>query len=351
MWCRSILRAVSEANLVAVGAAPSHKDILDAIHAGADDYLDASAAFDAELEALLQRAKSTRSSPSKLGRTISIASAIGGSGVSTLTANLAAALAQREGRCGLIDLHWTGGDLAMHFNLKPRHSLGDLCRNATGIDQATFAQALFEHGSGVNLLASVEALGGAQPVLPEALAKVLQLARVAFPYVVVDLDDICDDKQLWIAQASDLILLVVHLDVITLLRTRRCTEFLTKSGIDDKRVLCVANRCGQPGELSLKIAEDALGRQIAALVPEDTKTVNTSINVGNPAMLEAPAAKVSKSIQQLHESIASRLVAEAPTVDPDQPVKARTLSESLVRVVAMATTRKGHAEQNELTNA
>src|SRR6185312_8100647 len=48
----SRLRAATAAKIVAVGAALSAKDVLDAIHAGADDYLDESGEFDAELQGL-----------------------------------------------------------------------------------------------------------------------------------------------------------------------------------------------------------------------------------------------------------------------------------------------------------
>src|SRR4029077_18212385 len=52
------VRAASDATLVAVGTTPSPKDILDAIHAGADDFLDASGDLDLELESLLRRVRS-----------------------------------------------------------------------------------------------------------------------------------------------------------------------------------------------------------------------------------------------------------------------------------------------------
>jgi Flp pilus assembly CpaE family ATPase len=226
-----------------------------------------------------------------------------------------------------------------------------LCRNATGLDQATFAQALVEHDCGVHLLASVDGPGGETPVSTETSARVLQLARAAFSCVVVDLDDVFDEKQLWIAQRSDLVLIVAHLDVVALLRTKRCSAFLTRSGIDDARILCVANRCGQQGELSQKIAEGSLGRTFAALLPEDTKTVNASINVGNPAVLEAPAAKYSKSVQQLAETVASRLDAGAPIVEPDRPPRGRAAGDRPVQAGAQHAALDHPAEEEALSDA
>jgi pilus assembly protein CpaE len=329
------VRALVGSKLVAVGAGPSPKDVLDAIHAGADDYLDAADEFDAELEALLKRVRSARCAPAPSGRAITIASAIGGGGTSTLAVNLAAALAQRCGPCGLLDLHWPNGDLTMLLNLKPHHSLDDLCRNSTSLDPTSFAQALIRHDCGIALLAgAAEAPGRDGPVTVDALAQLLQLARTAFSNVVVDLGHVFDEKQLRMVQMSDLIMIVVRLNVVAMLKTKQNIEFLLQSGIDDERIGVVANRFGQASELSVKTAESALGRRITHLLPDDPRTVNTSINVGHPAVLEAPTAKVSKAIQRLCDDVLSRLGVAAPALKPDGPSGARGVLNRISQIVA-----------------
>jgi MinD-like ATPase involved in chromosome partitioning or flagellar assembly len=113
----------------------------------------------------------------------------------------------------------------------------------------------------------------------------------------------------------------------------------------------VANRFGQQGELAQKIAEGSLGRTFAALLPEDAKTVNASINVGNPAVLEAPAAKYSKSVQQLAETVLSRLDAGAPIVEPDRPPRGRAAGDRPVEAGTQRATLDHPAEEETLTHA
>jgi MinD-like ATPase involved in chromosome partitioning or flagellar assembly len=68
-------------------------------------------------------------------------------------------------------------------------------------------------------------------------------------------------------------------------------------------VRIVANRYGQPGELPLCKVEACLGRKVDAFIPDDPKTVNASINVGAPAVTEAPKSKFTKSLWQLAEAL------------------------------------------------
>jgi pilus assembly protein CpaE len=293
------VRAVSRAKIVAVGAAPAPKDILDAIRAGADDYLDLSGEFEAELELLLERVRSAQCPPFPAGPVITITSAVGGSGASTLAVNLAAALAQRKTRCGVVDLKRPSGDLAMLLDLKPRHSIVDLCQIATGLDQVSLEQSLLRHGSGIELLASTEVPDSENSLADEAVVKVIQMARERFSRVIVDLGYALDERAIHVAAMSDLVVIVLRLDVVALLRTKQCAEKLVAEGIDEHRILTVANRRGQPGELSLKLGESTLGRKIVGQVPDDAKAVISAANVGNPVVLESPSAKASKAIQEL----------------------------------------------------
>src|SRR5258706_561520 len=75
-----------------------------------------------------------------------------GSGSSTLAVNLATALAKDHKSCLLLDLNLGAGDLAALLDLKPTHTLADLCRNSTRMDQAIFERSLVRHSSGILLL-------------------------------------------------------------------------------------------------------------------------------------------------------------------------------------------------------
>ena len=286
--------------VLAVGPVREPKLRLGALREGADQYLD-EAELQPEMEAVLRRLSvhANVPAPAENGRVISVLAPSGGSGCSTLAVNLATALAKEHKHCVLIDLNLGAGDLAALLDLKPTHTLADLCRNSTRMDRAIFERSLVRHPSGVALLAPSRSFSDIAEITTQGVRDTLTLARSLAPYVVVDLDDSFHAEQTQTLRQSDVILLVLRLD-FTSLRNTRCTlEHLDQLNVNRQRVRLVVNRYGQPQELPVAKAEEALGVKIAHYVPDDPRTINRANNNGIPAVVDAPSAKVSRSVVQL----------------------------------------------------
>src|SRR5262249_30070711 len=122
------LRLQLKAGMLAVGPASDPRLILRALHAGANDYVDA-----AELSTGLvhrpSRSREERPEQAEPGRLIAVLAPSGGSGSSTLAVNIAAVLAKEHERTAIFDLKLQTGDLAPLLDLKPTYTLADLCQN------------------------------------------------------------------------------------------------------------------------------------------------------------------------------------------------------------------------------
>lgn len=297
------IRAQVSGPVLAVGLASDSKLILRALHEGADHYLD-EADLETQLESVLQRlqVKDEGVRPSG-GRVIGLLGASGGSGTSTLAVNLAGVLAREAGRCALIDLKPGVGDLAALLDVKPSHNLADLCLNMGRMDRAMFESALVAHSSGVHLLAPPQMYEDIRLVTAPGVNKTLYLARDVFRFTVVDLEDCYHEEQVTVLRQADFILLVFRLDFTSLRSTKRILDNLEQAGIAAERVRLVINRYGQAKELPLSQAEEALGRKIASLVPDDPKTINAANNAGEPVVFRAPTSKVAQSIVQLAKGL------------------------------------------------
>ena len=295
------LRGAVSGRLLAIGPAES-KLILRALREGADLYLD-QAELEPELLAAFARFPVEAGSQAEPGRLISLLAASGGSGSSTLAVNVAAVLAKQHQTCALLDLKLHGGDLATLLDLKPTHTLADLCQNAARIDRVMLERSLVRHESGIHLLAPPHNFADKDIVEPEAVRQVLTLARAGFPYVLVDHDRSFREEQLHVLRQADVILLVLRLDIPSLMNVRWTLEHLERLGIDKHHVRVVANRYGQPKELPANKAEKALGSKFFHYIPDDPRTINQAVNSGIPAILDAPSAQVSRSIMQLAISI------------------------------------------------
>jgi pilus assembly protein CpaE len=298
------LRSVASARLLAVGPAES-KLILRALREGADLYLD-EAELETELLAAFARFPVEASSQVEPGRLITLLAPSGGSGSSTLAVNVAAVLAKDHKSCALLDLKLQTGDLAVLLDLKPTHTLADLCQNAARMDRVMLERSLVRHKSGIHLLAPPQSFADLVHIKPEGVRQAVTLMRGAFPYVVVDLDHSFREEQTQVLRQADVILLVLRLDIPALLNARRSLDHLERLGVGKEQVRLVANRYGQPKELPAAKAEKALGAKILHYVPDDPKTINQATNSGVPAVLDAPSARISRSIAQLATSINGR---------------------------------------------
>jgi pilus assembly protein CpaE len=289
--------------VVVIGPSSDPKLVVRALRGGADDFVDEED-IEADLEAALGRFKreqATRSSDD--ARVIAVLAPSGGSGSSTIAANVATMLAKQHKTSALLDLKLESGDLAALLNLKPTHTLADLCQNVARLDRVLFERSLARHSSGVHLLASPTQFSDVALVTAEGVRKALGMAKLMFPYVVIDLDHSFHAEQIEALRLADQILIVLRLDFASLRNTRRTLDYLEKLGIGRDHVQIVVNRYGQPKEVPAAKAEEALGLKIFHYVPDDPKTVNRAINDGVPMVIESPSSRVARSVMKLAASV------------------------------------------------
>jgi len=299
------LRQTVDSYLVVIGPADNSKLILRAMQEGADEYLDENV-LEGEIGGAIVRFKAHRSTAAveleQPGRVISVVASSGGSGASTVAANISAALAKAHGTCGLIDLRMSAGDLAPLFNIRPNYSLAHLAENLERIDEEMFDQLFGRHASGVHLLAAPCGFG-VHKVTDRVVRQAIAMARRRFPYVVIDIDRSLGGEQVEALWQSEVILIVVRLDYISLRNTRRTMDYLKELGLDLDRVSLVVNRYGEGQQLSVAAAEESLGKKIVHSIPNDPSRINAAINAGSPVLLRRPFAKISRRLGTLAQSV------------------------------------------------
>ena len=295
----------AKAPVLMVGPMADSRLILQAVRGGVSDYVN-EADLESELPAALRRLRTEAAVQAQPGRTIALLAPSGGSGSSTLAVNMATVLAKEHKSALLVDLKLQSGDLAALMDLRPTHTLAELCQNAERMDRVMFERSLVVHSSGVRLLAPARSLADVVYVSAEGVKQAMRLARNLFPYVVVDLDHTFLDEQIQALREADVILLILRLDFTSLRNGQRGIEHLARLDIDRERIRIVVNRFGQPKEVPAAKAEEALGMRIFHYVPDDSKTINRANNIGVPAVLESPSAKVCRSLTQLVTSVNGR---------------------------------------------
>lgn len=295
---RLLRRVMADGYVLAIGYISDPKVILRSLQVGADAYVDRDD-LETEFAAAVCRLTSKQEVKSRAGRLLAVVPSSGGCGASTLSVNLAAAIARDRGKCALVDLNPGRGDLAALLDMKPRFTLADVCLNEARLDRAMLEKSLSRHSSGVHLLGAPVELGDIRSVTPGGVRQALSLARKLFPDTVVDLEDCFHVEQTEVLTRATSVFVVCRLDFTSVRHARRILDHLAKADVPRGQVKVVVNQHGRPGDLPVAEAEEALGAKVAAFIPYDPKTILAANNTGLPTVLKDPDTKLSLAVAEL----------------------------------------------------
>lgn len=235
------------------------------------------------------------------GRLITIFSAKGGCGKTTISTNLAVALADRGRRevC-LVDLDLAFGDVAIALQLFPGHTIADAVALSGSLDEAGLASLLTPHSPGLTTLAAPLEPGAAEGIPATLVAEILRILKGMFDYVVVDTPPAFTDHVLAAFDASDVLGLLATLDVPALKNLKLTLETLDLLDYSRDKWRVILNRADAKVGLALHDVETTLATAITAQIPS-SRNVPASINRGVPIVLDDPSHPVSLAIKQLAE--------------------------------------------------
>jgi len=232
---------------------------------------------------------------SNANQVISVFGTKGGVGKSVICSNLAVAAA-REYRCrvSLVDMDIQFGDISIMMNLNPRKTMAELAQEIDEPGADVLEEYLYER-NGVHILAAPNKPELAELVTPPHVKSMLSLSRQAFNYTFVDTPSFIDDTTLTALECSDLILLIITLELPAIKNIKKGIEILRSLQLLDRARL-VLNRSSGVAGIEPEDVERVLGIKIRAEVPSDGKLVVNSINQGIPFVKMSPRAPVSRGI-------------------------------------------------------
>ena len=244
-----------------------------------------------ELRAVIDRlfARPSNAASSAQGRVASFLSNKGGVGKSTLAVNVATALALRHpDEVLLVDTSLQIGSCAMLLDIKPTTSIIDAVRERDRLDKTLLRHLTIRHGSGLRLLAApADALEGSE-VDDEAIARIINMARRSFAYVIVDTFPMLDSVLMTVLDISDLTFIVVQGTAPAVAGIARMLPVLEGLGVPQSRQRLVLNYNYKPflGNLQPTDIANRLQRTIDYVVPYEGRVLS-SMNTGKPHILQA----------------------------------------------------------------
>jgi pilus assembly protein CpaE len=263
--------------------------IIEVLRANVQDFLRRPLSS-TELRQLLDRLFLTRTASRKRnGMVLSFISNKGGVGKSSLSVNTACDLAVRHpGRVLLIDASLQLGICNLMLDIVPHATLTDAVREKERLDETLLRRLTAKHECGLDLLAAPKDALEAAEIGDAGFARVVNVARRVFDYIVVDTFPLLDGMVLSLLDISDLVYIVVQGTVPTLVGAARFVSVLDAVGLPLERQRLVLNRNypGFMGNLSPADIQQRLGRPLDYVFPYQ-KRILSSMNTGRPYILKS----------------------------------------------------------------
>ena len=236
--------------------------------------------------------------PSRRGRIVTVFSAKGGCGKTTLSTNLAAALADSgKGSVALVDLDLAFGDVAIALQLFPTHTIADAVPLGENLDGPALLSLLTAHRSGLQALVAPMEPSAADAIGTPLVVRILDLLAEEFDYIVVDTPPALDDNVLAAFDRSDVVALLATLDIPALKNLKLTLETLDLIGFSRDRCKIVLNRSDSKVGLALSEVEKTLKAQVVAQIPS-SRDVPASTNRGVALVSDDPKNPVSLAIRK-----------------------------------------------------
>ncbi len=291
-----------DAAVFAVGTLNQPQVIIRAMRAGASEFLDRDMASGALLEAFsrLHASLQGRKSGGARGKLITLLSAKGGCGATTVAVNTAVALQQQYSHVALVDLAPLG-HTSLHLNVRPQFGLVDALHNLHRMDASLLEGFMTELTGGLRLLAGLSIPVPLQ-VENSDLVLLFDLLLDHYKYVIVDASNRMDKISHTICDLSELVLLVVQADVSSLWSAGRVRDFLGGDPAN-RRVQLLVNRHRKIAGFSDEDAEAATNCRVFWKIPNQFNAIGPAIDRGNPVALQNNS-EIGRSFSELAAALA-----------------------------------------------
>ncbi len=239
------------------------------------------------------------------GSVITVYSPKGGTGCSTVAANLAISLQNEASQVIIVDANLQFGDTAIFFNEQGKNHVGDLTIRVDELDPEVVEEVVITHAtSGVKILASPPRPEMADEITDDQFIKLLDYLKKLYAYVIIDTSSDLNDLTLAALENAAMVVLITTQDIPAIANSRTFLDVSTALGLPPDSIIFIMNRYDKRINITPEKIGDNFKKQIEAIIPLDSRTVIPSVNRGVPFMLESknrsqPAGRAMLSLAEI----------------------------------------------------
>jgi pilus assembly protein CpaE len=239
---------------------------------------------------------------------VAVTGATGGVGSTSVAVNLGCALAGNSSNSVvLLDLDLCLGDADVFLDTIPEYTLSDVAQNISRLDLTLLKRSLTKHDTGLYLLPRPVQMEDARHITADELSRVLGLLKASFTHVIIDTSKGFNELDMHALTEAETVLLVTQLDLPCLRNVVRLLMSFKETNKFDEKVKIVVNRVGyDTGQISLRKAQETIGRDIFWQIPNDYRVMVEVRNNGVPLVQQAPKAAITQSFSQLANTLTGK---------------------------------------------
>lgn len=246
------------------------------------------------------------------GTIVSLVSLIGGTGVTSLAANLGLALRYAfDKRVAVVDLDLQTGGLSVFLNLEPERTIMTLTEGTRKLDSIQLESALSKHASGIYLLAAPKRIEDSELVSDATVGATLELMRQLFDFVIVDCGTHIDSNTVAAWERSNHLFYVLDQSIGAARCAWRFVDLVGRLGLQGIEPNFILSRFVPGHPITEDQLSHTLAKSIHTRIPRDEKVLERVQLSAQDLWQVAPNSPLAKSI----EDLARRLEVGTETTD------------------------------------
>ena len=244
-----------------------------------------------------------------VGRTLAVVGAKGGVGASTISHNIAWAIARDVGLDAVVaDLDLPFGTAGLDFNQDPPQGIADAVMSPDRIDTAFVDRLLSKCTEHLSLLAAPATLDKVYDFGTEAFDGVFDVLRASAPCIVLDVPHVWTGWSKRTLISADDILIVAAPDLANLRNIKNLMDMLRAARPNDSRPQYCLNMVGVPKRPEIKPADFAKALEFdpIAAIPFDPQVFGTAANNGQMISEVSSGHRAAETFRSLAQTLTGR---------------------------------------------